>query len=183
LSPLLTTGPVDPHIWKLLRLRPASFPTVRLSQFASLVHLRYPFLESILEISSLAELEQLLRVRASEYWNNHYLFGKYSPESVKFMGCQAVNALIINAVVPFLFAFGEKRDQTGAINLGTRLLNELEAESNYIIKKWANFGIKPKGAFESQALIHLYNEYCKQKRCLDCQIGAELMMTGKNEKR
>lgn len=181
LRSLLTCDPVEPHLWKLLRLRPASFPTIRLSQFASLVHQCYPFLDKILEISSLAELEQLFRVKASEYWNTHYLFGKCSPESSKYLGHQATQSLIINAVVPFLFAFGEQRDHTGALEKGRTILYELKAERNHIIKKWTNFGIKPRGAFESQALIQLHNAYCKQKRCLDCQIGAELLMTRRNE--
>jgi len=163
---------VDRHLWKFLRLRPASFPTLRLSQFAMLVHQRHPCLESILEAASVAELEQVLKVRASEYWNTHYLFGKCSPESVKFMGHQSILTLIINAVVPFLFTFGRRKDHPGAIRLGSTILQELEAESNHIIKKWAKFGIRPEGAFESQALIQLHNAYCKQKRCLDCQIGA-----------
>jgi len=168
----LSGEPVDRHLWKFLRLRPASFPTLRLSQFAMLVHQRHPCLESILEAASVAELEQVLKVRASEYWNTHYLFGKCSPESVKFLGHQSILTLIINAVVPFLFTFGRRKDHPGAIRLGSTILQELEAESNHIIKKWAKFGIRPEGAFESQALIQLHNAYCKQKRCLDCQIGA-----------
>jgi hypothetical protein len=182
LNSLLPGEPVDPHLWKLLRLRPASFPAIRLSQFAAFVHQRFPFLDTILGLSSLSELEQLFRVKASEYWDTHYLFGKCSRESSKYLGRQATQSLIINAVVPFLFAFGEQMDHTGALEQGRAILNELTAEWNHIIKKWTNFGIWPKGALESQALIQLYNVYCKQKRCLDCQIGTELLMTKRNEK-
>ncbi|MCK4746798.1 MAG: DUF2851 family protein, partial [Bacteroidales bacterium] len=169
---VLSGEPVDRHLWKFLRLRPASFPTLRLSQFASLVHRRFPLLETILEVTSVASLEQVLKAKASEYWDTHYLFGKCSPESVKYMGHQSILTLIINTVVPFLFTFGRRKDHPGAIYLGSAILQELEAESNHIIKKWAKCGIIAEGAFESQALIQLHNAYCKQKRCLDCQIGA-----------
>ena len=67
---------------------------------------------------------------------------------------------------------GKTEQNANVIHRATDILSELEAESNHIIKKWAKFGIKPCNAMESQALIQLHNGYCKQKRCLHCQIGA-----------
>ena len=166
-------GPIDRHMWKFLRLRPASFPTLRISQFASLIHTRLPLLESILDTASLPELEQLLRVESSSYWNTHYLFGKNSKELKKVLGPKAILGLIINGLVPFLFTYGYAMHHDAAILLGNRLLFEMEAESNQIINKWAVHGIKPIGAFESQALIHLHNAYCVRKRCYDCMLGAK----------
>lgn len=159
------------HIWKFLRLRPASFPTLRLSQFASLAHQRFPVLNQLLSADSIAEMEQIFRVHAGEYWNNHYRIGVISPESEKVMGPEAIRSLMINALVPFLFSFGHRKNHLAAIQLGTNIMQDLEAESNRIIRNWIKFGIKPSCAFESQALIHLYNNYCKQNRCLDCRIG------------
>ncbi len=178
----LQNGPIDLHLWKFLRLRPASFPTLRISQFATLLHKRLPLLETILSIKSVTELEQLLRVESSIYWDTHYLFGKCSMASRKVLGKQFVLTLIINALVPFLFSYGRTINDEAAINLGNMLLQETEAESNLIIKKWATFGIVPSGAFESQALIQLHNAYCKQKRCLDCQLGIGFIEKAIHEK-
>jgi hypothetical protein len=164
--------PVELHLWKFLRLRPASFPTLRISQFASLLHKRLPLLESILDITSVSSAEQFLRVESSTYWDTHYLFGKGSPESRKALGQQTIHTLIINGLVPFLLSYGQTMNHLPAINLGNKLLMETKSEDNQIIKKWAIFGIRPEGAFESQALIQLHNAYCKQKRCLDCPIAA-----------
>lgn len=169
---LFTSGPVPQHLWKFLRLRPASFPTLRISQFAALVHHRFPLMETILSTQSMVEIDQLLRVQASEYWNNHYVFGKCSPASAKHMGHQSIRTLIINVIVPFLFTFGRLEHKTTCTNGALDILSQLEAESNHIIKNWTDFGLRPHNAFESQALIQLHNAYCKQKRCLDCQIGA-----------
>ncbi len=166
---------VSRHLWKFLRLRPASFPTLRIAQFASLVHLRFPLLDSILESTSVTRVEQLLRVRASAYWDTHYIFDKCSPENPKYPGHQFIRTLVINAVVPFLFAMGKRKNHIRAIDLGTSLIQEMEAESNQIITKWRTFGIVPEDAFESQALIQLHNVYCKQKRCLDCLIGRDFI--------
>lgn len=165
---------VNLHLWKFLRLRPASFPTLRISQFASLLHTRLPLLETLLGIDSVTEAEQILRVESSTYWDTHYLFGKCSPESRKVMGQQSVLTLIINGLVPFLFSFGHIMNHDAALKLGRTLLLETEAESNQLIKNWALYGIHPSGAFESQALIQLHNAYCRQKRCLDCQLWKQV---------
>ncbi len=62
-----------------------------------------------------------------------------------------------------------------------KMYRELDS-ANHIINKWINFGVKPCNAFESQALIQLHNKYCKQKRCLDCQIGAYFIEEAIHEK-
>ncbi|MCP4313690.1 MAG: DUF2851 family protein [Bacteroidetes bacterium] len=172
---------VEQHLWKFLRLRPASFPTLRISQFAALLHTGLPLLDTILDVKSVPETEQVLRVESSTYWDTHYVFGKCSPESRKVMGHQSILSLIINGLVPFLFSYGRTMNHEPAIMLGNKLLQETGAESNQIIKKWAAFGIVPEGAFESQALIQLHNVYCKQKRCLDCQIGAGFIQQALHE--
>lgn len=164
--------PVSEHLWKFLRLRPASFPTLRISQFASLVRQHFPMLDKVLSCKSVAEMEQILRTGASDYWNTHYLFGKSSPASVKYLGQQAVRTLIINALVPFLMAYGRLQHQQDCMEFAREIIISLEAESNEIIKNWSIFGFKPLNALESQALIQLHNCYCRQRRCLECQIGA-----------
>lgn len=176
------TQPIEQHMWKFLRLRPASFPTLRISQFASLLHSRLPLLESILNIRSSSEAEQLLRIESSTYWDTHYLFGRSSSESKKALGQHSIKTVIINGLVPFLFSFGHTMDHLPAISLGNQLLQEADSESNQIIKNWAIFGIVPSGAFESQALIHLHKEYCSKKRCLDCLLGAGFIQKVSNEK-
>lgn len=176
----ILTQPIEKHMWKFLRLRPASFPTLRISQFASLLHSRLPLLESILNIRSTSEAEQLLRMESSTYWDTHYLFGRSSPESKKAMGQHSIQTIIINGLVPFLFSFGHTMNHLPAISLGNQLLQNTEPESNQIIKNWAIFGIVPGGAFESQALIHLHKEYCRKKRCLDCLLGAEFIQKASN---
>ena len=169
----LKSRPVNLHMWKFLRLRPASFPTLRISQYASLIQSRFPLLDSLLNVASYTELEQLLRVESSSYWDTHYLFGKCSPESKKVLGQNSIRTLILNGLVPFLFTFGQSMNHLPAIIMGNQLLDKTALESNHIIKKWAIFGIKPRGAFEGQALIQLHNNYCKRNRCPDCLLGAE----------
>jgi hypothetical protein len=175
--------PLPGHLWKFLRLRPPSFPTLRISQFASLIHNQFPLAHRLLETDSLTEMEQIFRSGASEYWTSHYLFGKGSPPYPKYPGAQFVSTLIINAIYPFLFALKKKGIRSTEGIQAEEILLQIKAESNQVIKKWNTFGIRAKNASQSQALIHLYNFYCKQKRCQDCQIGADLIKAAIHEKK
>jgi hypothetical protein len=178
----LTGKPVPCYFWQFLRLRPAAFPTVRVALFASLLHLRLPFAQSVLQACSLPELEQLLRVKASAFWDSHYFFQKDSPPSPKYLGPHSVQLLIINVVVPFLYAVGRAERQMSILHRASDLMHQVEAESNHIIKNWINFGIKPRNAFESQGLIQLHHQYCRQRQCLQCMIGAFILGATVDEK-
>jgi len=175
--------PLPPYLWKFLRLRPASFPTLRISQFASLIHKRAPLTANILGVDSMAEMEQIFRTGASEYWDGHYLFGKCSPPKPKIPGDQFIATLIINVLVPFLHALDGNGKRSIAGLRASEILFQLKAESNQIIKNWELYGISANNAMESQALLQLYNVYCKQKRCLDCQIGADSIKAAIHEKK
>ena len=174
--------PLPRHLWKFLRLRPPSFPTLRISQFASLIHQSFPLLSSLMKSESMAEMEQLFRCGASEYWDTHYLFGKASPQFPKFPGKQFIATLVINVVLPFLHALDKQGKRKTAGTPASEILLSLKAESNLIIKNWAIFGVRANNAMESQALLQLYHVYCKQRRCLDCQIGADLIKSAIHEK-
>ena len=167
--------PVPAYLWKFMRLRPASFPTLRISQFASLIHQRIPLTDSILGSASPGDLEQALRVNASEYWTNHYLFGKASTPFPKYTGQDFINTLNINIILPFLAAL---RDLKCSVNSSLEtewILKNLQAENNQHIKNWSIFGIRAGNALESQALLQLYHGYCKKRRCLECHIGTEIV--------
>lgn len=175
--------PLPGHLWKFLRLRPPSFPTLRISQFASLIHNRFPLAEPILASASMGEMEQIFRTGAGEYWTNHYLFGKSSPPIPKFPGEQFITTLIINVIIPFLSALEKQGGNSRSRLDAAEILFHLKGESNQIIKNWSKFGIRLNNAGETQALLQLYNVYCKQKRCLDCQLGRYLLEASLHEKK
>jgi Protein of unknown function (DUF2851) len=177
----LKERPLPPHLWRFLRLRPPSFPTLRISQFASCFHHCFPLASKILDSDTLAEIEQLFRSPASEYWNTHYVFGKSSPPLTKYPGEQFLTTLMINVIIPYLFSLEKKSRLSKAGIHASEILFQLKAESNQLIKNWGIFGIRPRNAMESQALLQLYHVYCKQKRCLECQIGAEIVKTASRE--
>lgn len=55
---------------------------------------------------------------------------------------------------------------------------QLSPENNSITKPFQQAGIENKTAWDSQALIQLKNEYCDQKRCLQCAVGNSILAQG-----
>lgn len=170
LQPLVT------HTWKFAKLRPSNFPTIRLAQFALLIHQSKNLFSKIIERPTLETYHELFEVSLSGYWKTHYVFDKLSTkERPKRMGKQAITTLIINTIVPLLFVYGKERGQTNLQQTAIELLQKLKSEKNSTIKKWQTIGIKAKTAADSQALLQLKNEYCLPKKCLTCSIGYGLI--------
>ena len=166
------------HEWKFLRLRPAGFPTVRLAQWAVLLQREAGLFASLTALEDATNLHHMFRVSQSEYWKKHYHFGKESTSRVPDLGQDAADLLIINAAVPLLVAYARQRDQTTYLDRAVRWLEQLSAEKNHITRAWAGLGMRVTTAFDSQALIEWHNQYCVQKRCLECTVGAALVRPG-----
>lgn len=168
--------PMAAQRWKFLRLRPVNFPTLRISQLAELL-CRHPRLFSICIEENLPqqELRKLLDVPASGYWTTHYRFGKLSIPRTKRLGAQAVEAVVINTIVPFKFLWGKEKGNLLVQEEALRLLEELSAESNKITREWNERGVIAVTAGESQALLELTGNYCQKKKCLQCDIGMRLL--------
>lgn len=168
--------PVENHLWKFMRLRPANFPTIRISHLAGIIYHSQGLFSKIIDIDNIYELQQLFRVKASQYWDSHYRFNIPAPGShSKKMGIASINTIIINVIVPFLFVYGEEQNQFHLKDRALGFLDNLPPENNSIIRKWKILGVNPRSAFETQALLQLKTMYCQKKRCLDCHIGNKLV--------
>lgn len=164
------------HIpWKYMRMHPRGFPTLRIAQFAALIHHSSGLLQKLMNSRHVEEMQQMLACRASEYWNNHYRFGEISTMRPKTAGNDLINNIIINAVVPFKWIDARLRGDENGPEQALELLNHLPPENNAIIRGWEQLGYKARDAFVSQALLELKNRYCGLRRCLDCKIGHSLL--------
>jgi len=160
--------------WRFLRLRPANFPTVRLAQLAALIHRKKNFFSLVLAAQSYDELFTLLKTEQSVYWKTHYQFGK-TTEHVPALGKSSIQNIIINTVVPLLAAYSIAHDDQLYMERAIEVLHHLPAEKNVITRHWTELNYTVKTAFDSQALIELYNSYCQKRRCLDCVVGSFLI--------
>lgn len=158
-----------------LRMRPASFPTIRLAQLAMLLH-RLPHLFStIKETGDLRTLMDHFMVTANDYWHYHYRFDETAIYQHKHLGKQMAENIFINTVSPLLFAYGIYSKTEAHKERALHWLYEITAEQNQITRQWQRLGITQHSAVDSQALIELTNHYCIHRRCLDCAVGNRIL--------
>lgn len=164
-------APLQKHVWKFMRLRPANFPTIRLAQLASLINNSSSLFSKIIEAKNVKQIEELFNTSTSAYWENHYMLGKISPASLKKLSKSSIDLLTINTIIPFLFVYGRERKILHLQDKAFQLAEAISAEKNSIIAEWKKYGVRVSNAFESQALLQLYNNYCTKQQCLHCAIG------------
>lgn len=170
--------PLHGYIWKFGRLRPVNFPTLRISQLARMLTVSGGLFSRVLEEDDPEKMKKLFEVPASEYWEEHYVFGKKVLNTSRKTGSQATDILLINAVIPCMFVYGRERARQDLCDKAVSFLETLPPEDNVVIKEWKDAGIGAGSALYSQALLQLRNEYCRKRRCLDCRIGGRLISQG-----
>jgi uncharacterized protein DUF2851 len=168
-------APLEPVVWKFLRLHPGNFPTLRLAQFARLVHQSAHLFSKILEIENQKDIEALFQVKLDGYWLTHYTFDKASGKRPKSLGKEAIRLLTINTIAPCIFLYGSLNGMPECKDKALRLLEELPPERNAIITGWEKLGVEATSAYQTQALLQLKNEYCSKKRCLRCAVGGAIL--------
>jgi hypothetical protein len=161
-----------------LRMRPSNFPTVRLAQLAMLIHNSTHLFGQIRDSNALKDVKALLNVTANDYWHYHYTLDESSAFKEKNLGTQMINNILINTIVPVLFAYGQYHKEQQYKDKALQWMEEIAAEKNEITKGFTALTITNNNALDSQALIQLKNNYCNQKRCLECAVGNKLISNG-----
>ena len=106
-----------------------------------------------------------------------------SAKSAKRLSKASKDLLIINTVVPMLYAYGRHTASEKLCHRAFAFLEELKAENNTIVRMWQQCGLPVENAGDSQALIQLKRQYCDRKDCLRCRFGYEfLKVKTKSEK-
>ena len=158
-----------------LRMRPGNFPTIRLAQLAKLIEQSSHLFGKIKSASTLQQLKQMLALTANDYWHYHYRFDEVSSFKEKVLGRQMTDNIIINTIIPVVFAYGHLKQEQPYKNKALRWLEETTAEQNNITRQWTALGLVNNSAYDSQAYIELLKTYCRGKNCLNCSIGAAIL--------
>ena len=177
-----TLVPLEDFVFKNLRTRPMNFPYLKIAQLAALWTQYDTLFSAILEARSCGEVKKYFRISPSDYWETHYHFQYASPLKEKKIGENALNILLINAVVPLFFAYSLHNKQSEYCERAIRLLESIPPEKNTIISTFCNAGISVRHAGDTQALIQLKREYCEKKKCLYCRIGFQMLKLPSPEK-
>ena len=173
---LYNLTPLQVTTWKFSRLRPASFPTIRIAQLAQILFVHRNLFDDLVKNFDFEQAKRILSVEASDYWKRHYNFAHIKEaERTKSVGQSSIDSIVINAIVPLLFYYGKETDNQEMCERSLAILESMKGEQNNITRLWDSLGVRSKSAFESQALIQLKNNYCDRFGCLKCRIGLNLM--------
>ena len=168
--------PINRVFWKMSKLRPPNFPTVRLAQLAKLLIQDSQLFNSlVVQFPSYSTLRKIMSITLNEgFWLTHYTFDKESKSTKKSIGNTLINSIIINTITPFLYSYGKYKDDETYIERAISLLQELPPENNKITRIFED-KIELENSADTQGIIHCHNEYCVTKRCLECSIGIHLL--------
>lgn len=142
--------PMGGHEWRFLRTRPQNFPTIRLAQIACLYCEGKANLSCALEAATIDEARHIF-------------------DSIQ-MPQKSVDLLILNGMIPMLYAYGHYRGNRKMQDKAQRWLAQLPPESNKHTRPFAQMGLMDSAA-DSQAVIQLVTRYCQRHDCLRCQFG------------
>ena len=157
--------------WKFLRLRPPNFPTIRIAQLAKIIIRNGNMFSKIRDSVDMDEIKELFDVELNPYWDNHFQFDKVSKvDKRKAFGKTAIDSIMINAIVPMLFYYGQFHSLESYKEKAMSYLEHIEAEDNVIIRNFNDSGVVLQNAFQTQAILYMYKYYCKRRRCLECRI-------------
>lgn len=161
---------------KFSKLRPPNFPTVRLSQLANLYHQHQNLFSKLIETNYIEGFYHIFcNVKASEYWDERFSFGKISSVAgPKFLSRDFTDVILMNAVLPILYTYF-KNFKEDTVDQIIDLYKALSSEKNTIISNWNTLGVRAESAADSQALLFQYKNYCSTKNCLNCSIGLQLL--------
>ncbi len=171
---------INPRLFKMARMRPGGFPTMRIAQFASLLHSNDNLLTAIIEAQDINGMRKLFATTPSKYWQTHYYPGEESQPHSGMLSTKSIDILIINTVVPFIFRYGHATGQPDLADKALDILQKLPNEENYITTYFSSIGINIKTAYDSQAVIQLLRNYCEKRDCLRCHLSYHLMKTEQN---
>lgn len=173
---------MDKSEWNFFRLRPSNFPTFRIAYSSGLLFeiINRDFFKTIVKSFEESndikkDLEKIfLSVTVSDYWMNHYNFGKESKSTTGIIGIERIGDIIINVLLPALYLYAitfEKNNLKKKVEYYYSNVKQ-KTSSNEVIRIMEDqFNFTANTLASSQGLIHLHNFYCIQERCSECEIG------------
>ena len=148
--------PMEPSIWKHARMRPQNSPELRIRQFAQLLYQSESLFGKIQDSNTIKDLVRLF---------------EWTDSNVPPLGKSSIDILLINTVIPYKYAYALHRNRYWD---AATVMEKIPAESNTIIRQWRVLGQEVKNAADTQALLHLYQNYCQHHECINCEVGYQI---------
>ncbi len=162
---------IDQANWKFAKLRPLNFPSIRIAQLSSIMYHRTHLFQDCLNSSGMNHLKEFLKTNVNAYWENHYVFDKESSPCNKNLGAESIEKILLNTLLLLWICYGQNNNEIDYINKAIDLMEEIKAEKNMYTHVYECTGFKASNAMQTQGLRFLWENYCDEKKCLNCNIG------------
>ena len=168
-------SPIAESMWKRSKMHPTNFPETRLAQFAATMQNFQTLIDDILNGKFNPKFFD--NIKTSEYWETHFSLGETAAKSkATGLGQQAIDTILINTVIPFSYIYGKTTNPNFDTEKIIDMMRTIKAENNRETRAFAGIcKIECKNALDSQAMLNLKKNYCDHKRCLNCNIGFQIM--------
>ncbi len=167
--------PLQALHWKWSRMRPASFPSLRIAQLAALCSKHASWFSAFRQMKSVDEIKAFFKLQTSDYWTAHHHWQRPSAGNLSQPGKELVERVVLNALAPLFFFYGQQSGDPAYQQRALHWLHQLPAENNRITRMWRDLGWDIKSAEHSQGILHLQRTYCERRRCLECAVGHALL--------
>lgn len=162
--------------WKFMRMRPRNFPTIRLAQLASFLDQAGDLLHAPSDRELLYRFQSVSSIEPSLYWKSHYRFGVLAHKPFcAALGKKFLDHCLINIWAPLCLTRSSHLTEPGLKEWVVSVLQQVPPENNHIIRDWQRNGLSAANAYESQGLLHQYQNQCTRKKCLECEVGLALL--------
>lgn len=174
------------NAWQFFRLRPANFPPLRIAQAAALyaeggilkadsIGALSALLSKLKGGQAITAITKLLQNSPSEYWTTHYQFNKNVDKKSSIIGHSRVKKLLLNALFPVLLVYAEQSHSPSIEQAIFNLFEEIRGEKDTITSFFSSLSLEQRSAAVSQGFHELHEAYCKQGKCLSCNIGISIV--------
>ncbi len=162
--------PLPEGSFKIHGIRPSNHPLIRLAQFSCLFFKNHDYFQTLNFPLDKNDFISLIE-NAFNDCKMHLPSWKY----FKAPGKNSLRLILINAWCLFLFFRGMKTEREELKKLALEILESLPAEINHKTRLFKKLPLRKNNALLSQGIIHLYNEYCRKKKCFSCGFGRKIM--------
>lgn len=149
--------PIEASLWKYARMRPQTFPEVRIRQFAQLICQSEFLFSNLMDATSVRDCAK-----------------RFFLDGDRKLSKSSVDILLINTVLPYKYTYALAHNNTDLAQQVYAMMEQIPPENNHIIRQWKLLGQTIRSAADTQALIHLYQNYCQPHNCLNCDIGYQI---------
>lgn len=159
--------------WKTGSVRPDNAPLNRILQFSGVAVKVEDVFDQLIAQGDWDWSKVDLKL--SDYWRNHIQVDKPRKKPLERLSKSMADLIKINVHAPLLSHYGEVAGDSSKKEMAVEMLYQIKPEQNHLMRSWNEWGRKPSSAGDSQAMIELYDQFCRLKKCVICNVGQTLI--------